>query len=206
MAREPALKFESVAPGAADGPDRGAALVAQQIWRDHRRWIAAILLAHKPRDVELEDLLQTVAMQIVRHAESIRGGRESLKPWLRTVAINAARAAGRSTTARRRNLRLVGGDALRAAEAAIEDGAAEGRGALDRGRQLLALSERLPEKYREPLLLRCVRGMSYRQIGEVMGLPETTVETRIARGRKMLREAASETETPVGATSDGDAT
>jgi DNA-directed RNA polymerase specialized sigma24 family protein len=32
--------------------------------------------------------------------------------------------------------------------------------------------------------------MSYREIGRVMGLPETTVETRVARGRRMLRELA----------------
>jgi DNA-directed RNA polymerase specialized sigma24 family protein len=32
--------------------------------------------------------------------------------------------------------------------------------------------------------------MSYREIGEVLNLPETTVETRIARARKMLRELA----------------
>ena len=30
--------------------------------------------------------------------------------------------------------------------------------------------------------------MSYKQIAEVLSLPETTVETRIARGRRMLRE------------------
>jgi DNA-directed RNA polymerase specialized sigma24 family protein len=32
--------------------------------------------------------------------------------------------------------------------------------------------------------------MSYREIGQVLGLPETTIETRIARARRMLREAA----------------
>jgi RNA polymerase sigma-70 factor (ECF subfamily) len=53
------------------------------------------------------------------------------------------------------------------------------------------LAARLPDGYREPLLLKCVRGLSYRQIGELMGLPETTVETRIARGRRMLRELAA---------------
>jgi DNA-directed RNA polymerase specialized sigma24 family protein len=52
----------------------------------------------------------------------------------------------------------------------------------------MQLAANLPDGYREPLLLRCVQGMGYRQIGEVMGLPETTIETRIARGRRMLRD------------------
>jgi RNA polymerase sigma-70 factor (ECF subfamily) len=55
----------------------------------------------------------------------------------------------------------------------------------------MALAMNLDEGYREPLLLRCVQELSYREIGEILGLPETTVETRIARGRRMLREAAT---------------
>jgi len=40
------------------------------------------------------------------------------------------------------------------------------------------------------VLLRCARGMTHKQISEITGLPETTIETRIARGRRMLRELA----------------
>jgi DNA-directed RNA polymerase specialized sigma24 family protein len=38
--------------------------------------------------------------------------------------------------------------------------------------------------------LKAVHNLSYREIGLVLGLPETTIETRIARARRMLREAA----------------
>ncbi|MEO0630677.1 MAG: sigma factor-like helix-turn-helix DNA-binding protein, partial [Planctomycetota bacterium] len=48
------------------------------------------------------------------------------------------------------------------------------------------------EAYRECVLLRCVRGMSHAQIAAVTGMPETTVETRIARGRRKLKELAHE--------------
>jgi RNA polymerase sigma-70 factor (ECF subfamily) len=50
----------------------------------------------------------------------------------------------------------------------------------------------LPPEYREPLLLRCLRGMSYRQIGEVLDLPVTTIETRLARARRMIRSELDE--------------
>lgn len=59
----------------------------------------------------------------------------------------------------------------------------------------MTLAMQLPDGYREPLLMKAVQGMSYREIGEVLGLPETTVETRIARGRRMLRELAEAPET-----------
>jgi DNA-directed RNA polymerase specialized sigma24 family protein len=64
----------------------------------------------------------------------------------------------------------------------------------------MALARTLPEGYREPLLMRCVRGMSYKQIGAVLDLPETTIETRIARGRRMLRELANQKADREGAT------
>ncbi len=55
----------------------------------------------------------------------------------------------------------------------------------------MELSQQLAEGYREPLLLKAVQGLSYREIGRILGLPETTVETRIARARRQLRELAA---------------
>jgi RNA polymerase sigma-70 factor, ECF subfamily len=161
---------------------RGDCDAVREVWERHRRWVAAILLAHKPREVELEDLLQEVALTFVRSIGELRAG-AALKPWLRTVAINAARASGRKATRRRRD--MVDGlefDPPGAGSADDEVAASE------EARRLFALAMDLPEGYREPVLLRCVRGMSYRAISELMGLPETTIETRIARGRRMLRE------------------
>jgi len=46
----------------------------------------------------------------------------------------------------------------------------------------------LDEKYREVLLLRYQEEMSYEKIAEILELPLSTVETRIFRAKKMLRE------------------
>lgn len=46
----------------------------------------------------------------------------------------------------------------------------------------------LDEKYREVLLLRYQEELSYEQIAEVLEVPVSTVETRIFRAKKMLRE------------------
>ena len=37
----------------------------QELWRAHRRWVAAIILAHRPRSVEVDDLMQEVALKLV---------------------------------------------------------------------------------------------------------------------------------------------
>ncbi len=56
------------------------------------------------------------------------------------------------------------------------------------------LASQLPDGYREPLLLKALHDLSYREIGEILDLPETTIETRIARGRRQLRELAAKRE------------
>jgi RNA polymerase sigma-70 factor (ECF subfamily) len=184
LAGEPGLRI--VSPP-AEGEPLFAPDEIRRIWRDHRRWVAAILLAHKPREVDVEDLLQIVAIAVVRKIGELRDP-AAVKPWLRTVAINAARASGREVSRSRRHMKLV-----RESEAAKGDeahGAGDAATRREEADRLMALARTLPEGYREPLLMRCVRGMSYKQIGAVLDLPETTIETRIARGRRMLRELA----------------
>ena len=47
---------------------------------------------------------------------------------------------------------------------------------------------KLPEIYREPFVLKHLDGWSYAQIAEAMGLPVDTVETRLVRARRLLRQ------------------
>jgi RNA polymerase sigma-70 factor, ECF subfamily len=191
---------EGLSRSAIAGAIRGDADAIRAVWQENRRWVAAVLLAHKPREVDLEDLLQEVAMSFVKTIGKLRD-EAMLRPWLRTVAINAARASGRDARRRRRGVvwrlgaeRAASGDQGPELVEVVEAPRRSERG--EEADRVLALASRLPEGYREPLILKTLRGMSYRQIGEMLGLPETTVETRIARGRKMLRELAlAESET-----------
>lgn len=182
---QPVGEAHPVNPGRVVEAIRGDAEAIRTCWQAHRRWVAAIVLAHKPREVDLDDLLQDIAVTFVKRIGDLRD-ESALKPWLRTVAINAARAAGRKV----RRHRVVEAENEIDGVSAVPAGS-EQIAEREAGRRLLDLAWKLPEGYREPLLLRCVRGMSYRAISEIVGLPETTVETRIARGRRMLRDLAS---------------
>jgi RNA polymerase sigma-70 factor (ECF subfamily) len=55
-------------------------------------------------------------------------------------------------------------------------------------RQVHSVAERLPEKYRLVLTLRELQGMSYRQIGKVMNISESAVETLLYRARLRFKE------------------
>ncbi len=47
----------------------------------------------------------------------------------------------------------------------------------------------LSESYRLPLVLKYLEGMSYQEISEQLDLPVSTIETRLFRGRAMLKKA-----------------
>lgn len=171
---------------------RGDTDALRRLWEANRRWVAAVILAHKPRWAEADDLLQDVAATVVRKIGQVRE-ESAFRPWLRTVAINAARAAARGQHHEPVAFSTAAGPGRESIDLpahASPAGPGSESDSRDEGRRLLDLAARLPEGYREPLLLRCLHDMSYRQIGLLVGLPETTIETRIARGRRMLRELA----------------
>jgi len=169
---------------AADG-DRDA---IAEVWRSNRHWIAAVLSAHAPRASDIDDLLQEVAATLVAKSHHIRDA-GSLRGWLRVVAVNVARMAARSRAVESRAVRALG---LGRGESTSRDAA--GREAAE----TLALLARLPSLYAEPLLLQATQGLSQRRIAELLDVPETTVETRLARGRRMLRQIIQESETEPG--------
>lgn len=172
-------------------PQRASGMEAvTRLWREHRRWVGAVLLAHAPRGSDLDDLLQEVAMALVRNIDTLQP--EAVAPWLRTVAINAARTAGRRTTVARRSLGsreplddIEGGSAAALRFPGRSSGASDAAKA--RGREALEIIHGLPADYREPLLL-SLRGLSHKQISLVLGLPTSTIETRLFRARAMVRE------------------
>ena len=169
-------------------PSRLSPAEVDALWREHRRWVAAVILAHMPRDSDLEDLLQDVAVLMVRSIHSLND-LNAIRPWLRTIAINTSRSAARKRKVRMRLVRETENpDTISGAETGAIAAAKDQQARLERGTRLMEAARALPAAYREPLLLRCVRGMSQKQVAEVLDLPETTVETRLVRARRMIRE------------------
>lgn len=172
---------------------KGDRRAIQALWHAHRRWVAAVLITYKPRSEDLEDLLQEVAMTILTKIHTVREA-GNVRAWLRTVAINAARAAGRSERAK--PVQRLESDPNSSSPSLHHASRGESHLAAyesnDEARRVMRLAESLPEGYREPLLLKAVHGLRTRQISEILGIPEATVDTRVSRARRMLREQAGE--------------
>lgn len=58
--------------------------------------------------------------------------------------------------------------------------------------EVMAAVDRLPDVFREALVLSDLEGMHYPQISEVLGIPTGTVKSRIFRGRRILQESLYE--------------
>ena len=56
----------------------------------------------------------------------------------------------------------------------------------ERARAVRAAIDRLDEKHRAVVTLRMIEGLSTRETAEVLEIPEGTVLSRLARGRKKL--------------------
>ena len=50
------------------------------------------------------------------------------------------------------------------------------------------LGAKLPEVYREALILRDIEGLTYEEIAEILEIPGGTVRSRINRARLMLKD------------------
>lgn len=159
-----------------------------RLWREHRRFAAAIALAHLDAAADLDDVLQEVAMAFVNGVRELRDP-AALRPWLRTVVVNAARSDHRRRAVRR-NVESVPFDLALEVEDGRRPGVSADAEQAEALRALVDALRLLPDELREPLLLRGVDGFGQREIAEILGIPETTVETRIARARRFLRERA----------------
>jgi RNA polymerase sigma factor (sigma-70 family) len=127
---------------------------------------------------DAEDAFQATFLILVRSAGSI-GKRESVRSWLYGVASRVSIRARQTTAVRHAREALLEGD-LAVAPAPVETHV-EVRPILDEE------IGRLPEKYRLPLILCHLEGLSQEQAAQLLGCPRATVATRLARGRARLR-------------------
>jgi RNA polymerase sigma factor (sigma-70 family) len=158
--------------------------------REDAEWAFAMLVErHGPmvlracrallrNDHDAEDAFQAVFLVLAKRARFL-WVRDSLGPWLHEVACRAASCA-RTATARRR------WHEHRAAKAA-EPRTMKCEADDDSAAIVHEEANRLPQKYRLPIVLCYLEGLTHEQAAEQLGWPVGTVRSRLARGRERLR-------------------
>ncbi|HKB40119.1 MAG TPA: sigma-70 family RNA polymerase sigma factor [Gemmataceae bacterium] len=129
-------------------------------------------------EADAEDAFQAVFLVLARKAASVRR-RESVGGWLHRVAYRLA-VHVRTADLRRREREREAGEMPRD-HADNEADRTELRQVLDEELQ------RLPEKYRTPLVLCYLEDRTNAEVAAELGCPVGSISWRLARGREMLR-------------------
>lgn len=151
---------------------RGDRAAWTALYHRHARLVHGVIVARAPLDV-VADLVQDVFVQAFGRARDVRDP-AAFAGWLVTIARRRAADWRR----RRRDTEPLD-DSMPARPAGDDD-------ALD-ARRVLAAIGRLPEAYRETLVLRLVENMGGAEIAERTGLSPGSVRVNLHRGMKLLR-------------------
>lgn len=142
-----------------------------------------------------EDVAQESFLLAYQRIGSL-GRVEAFRSWLYRIAINRAHDSLRRIARKGE----IGGQQGEQRIGQLEEpsDAAAQLVSRDLGRRLAGAVAELPEKYRRPLLLKEIEGMTYAEIAELLGWPMGTVQIRIHRARLRLRERARDLFGPSG--------
>lgn len=162
---------------------RGDSHALAELMRRHGPWVRSVVFGALGRADEIDDVAQRVWMQVWRQARKL-DDLSSWRVWLYRIARHAAADAGRSKMRRRRLVEVLWRKGRRVKAAPADESLL----ADERRAAMLQAIGGLPAIYREPFVLKHIEGWSYARIGEMLGLPVDTVETRLVRARRLLRE------------------
>lgn len=136
-----------------------------------------------------EDLLQETFLRVWRKRGEFKNI-ASFSTWIYTIAGNLARSEWRRRK-RWRMLRLGPSSAEEEPDIELADGAIGPDQKIENKLAVKELTEevaRLPERYRQVVILRDIQGMTYEEIAGIVQVPVGTVKSRLNRGRLILQE------------------
>ena len=160
----------------------------ERMYREHARPLFAYIRWQCGDDALAEDLMADVFERALRSAHKYDPDRGSESTWLYAIAVNRVRDHGRRRSAERRAVQR-----LRTEVVASVAGSG-GASAADRYDLSGALA-RLTDEEREVIALRFGADLTVAQVAEAAGQPKTTVEGRLYRALRKLRDTA---ERPAG--------
>lgn len=171
------------------GPD---GLTPEQVLRDYGPRVYSLARRMLGNDADAEDVTQDVFVQVLRNLPTFRG-ESAFSTWLYRIAVNTALSYRRKRAVRKAHSLAEpfqefadNGEHLRPVRRW-----APGPEQLALDREAHELIERaigrLPETYRDVLVLADVEGLSNADIAEMLGLSVAAVKSRLHRARLLMR-------------------
>jgi len=159
-------------------------------WEDlvklHTRRVYSICYRFTNSDPEAQDLTQDVFLRVFKNLKSFRSGEGLFVVWLTRLTRNLLIDHYRRTRLERATESIEDqGKVLEETTAMLArtDGMLAGREASE---ILQAALQKLSPDLRETVILRDLEELEYREIAQVLNVPEGTVKSRLNRGRAEL--------------------
>ncbi len=158
----------------------------EDLVRTHTRRVYSLCLRFTGKDSEAQDLTQDVFLRVYRTLKSYRSEEGAFATWLsrltRNLLIDHYRRSrqDRATDSIEEQLPMMEEST---AISARPDRMLAGREASE---MLQSALQKLSPDLREAVILRDLQEMEYKEMAEVLGIPEGTVKSRINRGRAEL--------------------
>lgn len=163
-----------------------------ELVRTHHRRVYGLCYRFTGNPTDAEDLTQDVFLKVYSNLASFDLGRGSLQVWITTLTRNLLVDNFRRT----KNLRVTGSldqgwenteelkpvDRLVTHELSPHESAAK----KELAKMVQEALARVSVELREAVILRDLQDLDYKEIAQVLGIPEGTVKSRISRGRAEL--------------------
>jgi RNA polymerase sigma-70 factor (ECF subfamily) len=158
----------------------------EELVKVHTRRVYAVCYRFTGTSEEAQDLSQEVFLRVFRTLRTFRAGEGSFSVWLNRLTRNLLIDHYRRTK-QDRNTESLEEQMPRIEESSAVTSRADGMLAGREASDLLqwALQKISPE-LRETVILRDVEELEYREIAQVLNVPEGTVKSRLNRGRAEL--------------------
>ena len=163
-----------------------------ELVRTHHRRVYGLCYRFTGNAADAEDLTQDVFLKIYSNLASFDTARGSLQVWITTMTRNLLVDNFRRT----RNQRATGSldegwditDELRPVDRLVSSGPSPHESAAQKelAKMVQNALARVSVELREAVILRDLQDMDYKEIAQVLGIPEGTVKSRISRGRAEL--------------------
>jgi RNA polymerase sigma-70 factor (ECF subfamily) len=158
----------------------------EDLVRTHTRRVYGLCYRFTGKDAEAQDLTQEVFLRVYRTLKTFRSAEGSFTTWLARLTRNLLIDHYRRTRQERMTDSIE--EQLPVLEesvtaAARPEGMVAGREA---GEILQTALQKLSPELREAVILRDLQDMEYREIADILRIPEGTVKSRLNRGRAEL--------------------
>ena len=178
----------------------GDAAAWEEIVQQYHRRIYNICYRFTGSADDAEDLTQDVFIKMYRTLNTYEAGKGAFMTWVTTVTRNLLVDHFRKSKLERMSDSLDStaaedSDTLPLSDQLPDTGLAPDARLLGREKQAMvhAALQKLSPELRETVILRDLQDLDYREIAEVLKVPEGTVKSRINRGRTELARLLSRT-------------